>query len=186
MFRAEPWADAFLRAMPAEAAGQNENAFEALKRYCRAALMIPGEPAGTTAAGRLAKVVGRALEKAGYGAPDSAAAGARYAGDFFLLMVRKGRFREYKKIISRIRERMDKNNGTVRALLETPFEPDAGFIELVKQRLRKKTNAREIVICSKIIPELIGGFRVRMGSVLLDGSLKTRLVKMASKLGREN
>jgi F-type H+-transporting ATPase subunit delta len=178
MFSPEPWARAFLRAMPP--AEESENAFEILKAYCRAALLVPGEVAGLNDAKRFAAVIDRALEKAG------ASPAARYARDFFLLMVRKGRFCRYKKINARIRRLIDENRGTVQAVLEAPFEPDAAFTGLVRRRLLEKTKAREIKLDFCLSPELIGGFRIRMGSVLLDGSLKTRLSQMASDFGGDN
>ena len=188
MFSPEPWARAFLR--QPKTAEESENALEILKLYCRAALMIPGELAGLNDARRFARVIDRSLEEAGF-AGDSGRradllAAAKYARNFFLLMVRKGCFCQYKKIVGRIRRIIDEDNGTVQAALETPFEPDPGFVELVKQRLLKKTKARNIELSFCLSPELAGGFRIRMGSVLLDGSLKTRLAKMASDFGGES
>jgi F0F1-type ATP synthase delta subunit len=179
MFSPEPWARAFLRAKTAE---ESESAFEILKLYCRAALAIPGEVAGFNDARRFAVIIDRALEKTVPDMPDAAA----YARNFFLLMIRKGCLYHYKKIVARIRKIMDENRGTVQAVLEAPFEPDAAFTDLVKQRLLAKTKARQIELGFRLSPELIGGFRIRMGSLLLDGSLEARLAKMASDFGGEN
>ncbi|MDR0586693.1 MAG: F0F1 ATP synthase subunit delta [Treponema sp.] len=188
MFSPEPWAHAFLRQM--KTAEESESALEALKLYCRAALMIPGELAGLNDARRFARVIDRSLEQAGF-AGDSGRradlfAAVKYARNFFLLMVRKGCLYQYKKIVSRIRRVIDENNGTVQAALEAPFEPDPGFMELIKQRLLKKTKARKIELGFYLSPELAGGFKIRMGSVLLDGSLKARIAKMASDFGGES
>ena len=186
MFSPEPWARAFLRQM--KTAEESENALEALKLYCRAALMIPGELAGLNDARRFARVIDRSLEQAGFvgDARGDLFAAAKYARNFFLLMVRKGCLYQYKKIVSRIRRIIDENNGTVQAALEAPFEPDPGFMELIKQRLLKKTKARKIELVFYLSPELAGCFKIRMGSVLFDGSLKARIAKMASDFGGEN
>jgi F-type H+-transporting ATPase subunit delta len=176
MFSPEPWARAFLRGLAAE---ESESAFEVLKLYCHAGLMIPGEVTGLNGARRFAPIIDRALKQAGLTGVRAAA----YARNFFLLMIRRGCLYQYKKIVARIQNNIDQNNGTVRAALETPFEAEPEFIELVKQSLLKKTNARDIRLRSCLFPELVGGFRIRMGSVLLDGSLSTRLAKMASDLG---
>ncbi|MDR0402654.1 MAG: F0F1 ATP synthase subunit delta [Treponema sp.] len=178
MFRPEPWARAFLRGLEPEESGR---AFEALKLYCAAALTIPGEAAGLNDAKRFAVIIDRTLEKAGLSGPDARA--AAYARNFFLLMVRKGCLYQHKKIAGRIRDILDKNEGTVRAVLEAPFEPDAAFIESLKQRLGKKMNAGNVELSCCLFPELVGGFRIRIGSALFDESLKTRLAKMASDLG---
>lgn len=202
MFSPEPWARAFLRRP--KTAEESETAFEILKLYCRAALTIPGELAGLNDARRFARIIDRSLEEAGLWnkpqlvsqarpVPQADFAGdsadlldaAKYARNFFLLMIRKGCFYQYKKIIGRIRRIIDENNGTVQAALEAPFEPDPRFMELLKQRLLEKTKARKIELGFRLSPDLIGGFRIRMGSVLLDGSLKARLAKMASDFGGE-
>jgi hypothetical protein len=190
MFSPEPWARAFLR--QPKTAEESENAFEILKLYCRAALMIPGELAGLNDARRFARIIDRSLEETGLvpqadfaGDPGDLPAAAKYSRNFFLLMIRKGCFYQYKKIVGRIRKIMDENRRTVQAVLEAPFEPDPGFIESVKQRLLEKTKARKIELDFHLSPELIGGFRIRMGSVLLDGSLRARLAKMASDFGGE-
>ncbi|MDR2767847.1 MAG: F0F1 ATP synthase subunit delta [Treponema sp.] len=180
MFTPEPWARAFLRAMPSKTA--EDDALEILALYCRAGLMVPGEITGLNDARRFAGIIDRSLEKAG--SPDVLDA-AQYARNFFLLMIRKGCLYQYKKITARIRKIIDEKRGTVQAVLEAPFEPDAGFIESVQQRLLEKTKARKIELDFCLSPELIGGFRIRMGSVLLDGSLKARLAKMAFDFGGE-
>jgi F-type H+-transporting ATPase subunit delta len=182
MFSAESWARAFIQAFPnaegAEDAGQLEAALESLRAYCHAGLLIPGELSGLNDAARAARLVDTALEKAGMDA-DTA---ALYARRFFLLMVRKGSFGHYKKIVTRIKKLINEKKGLVEAALETPFEADEGFLEQVRQYLLEKTKAREIKIKARTVPELIGGLRFRIGSVLFDGSLKTRLEKMAANL----
>jgi F0F1-type ATP synthase delta subunit len=182
MFSAEPWARAFLRDLAAE---ESETAFEALKLYCQAGLMVPGEVAGLNDARRFARVIDRTLEKAGLvsHAGSDGADMAGYARNFFLLMIRRGCFCHYKKITGRIQDIIDKNNGSFRASLEVPFEPDPAFLELVKRRLLTKTGAREVTLRYTLVPELVGGFRIRMGNVILDGSLRSRLARMAADLG---
>jgi F0F1-type ATP synthase delta subunit len=182
MFSAESWARAFIQAFPKtdgiEDAAPLEAALEILRVYCRAGLLIPGELSGLNDAARAARLVDAALEKAGMNADGA----ALYARRFFLLMVKKGSFGHYKKIITRIKKLINEKKGLVEAVLETPFEADEGFLQYVRQCLLEKTKAREIKINACVVPELLGGIRFRIGSVLFDGSLKTRLEKMAANL----
>jgi hypothetical protein len=190
MFRAEPWAEAFLRVIPAP---QTEEALDILRVYCRAGLLVPGELSGLGDAERFCRIIDTAWKKCGApaggtavdGGPDAGKA-AELAGNFFLLMVRKGCFHQYKKITVQIQKCINERKGIAEAVLEVPFEPDADFIETVKNHLLKKTGAKEIHITPHLVPALIGGLRIRMNGVLFDGSLDARLKRMTADLRSYN
>ena len=42
----------------------------------------------------------------------------------------------------------------------------------IKDLILKQTNLSQVHITTKINPELIGGFRVKVGTTVLDGSVK--------------
>jgi F-type H+-transporting ATPase subunit delta len=181
MFRAEPWAEAFLRAV---APPDGAEALEVLRVYCIAGLLVPGELSGLGDAERFCRIIDSARKKCGADTPSADI--ALIARNFFLLMVRKGCFHQYKKITVQIQKLINARKGIAEAVLETPFEPDAGFIDAVKNDLLKKTGAKEIHIIPRLVPALIGGLRIRMDGVLFDGSLEARLKRMAADLRSYN
>lgn len=181
MFSAEPWARAFIAAFPFSDAQNGETAPEAaldiLELYCRAALRVPGKLSGLAAASRLARLVDAAIAKA---LPENA--GALYARNFFLLMIRKGCFYRHSSVIRQIRKLVNEHNGLEEIVLETPFECDSAFLESVKRELLRKIGARGIELESRVVSGLKGGLRLRMGSFLFDGSLRARMEQMTADL----
>ncbi|MDR2314412.1 MAG: F0F1 ATP synthase subunit delta [Spirochaetaceae bacterium] len=175
MFRAEGWADAF-----AGFAGKTgaEEALEFLRTLCRAVLSLPGYVSGQTDADALGGLIDRALERAGEKTAPALAARA-----FLLLMIRRNRFIHYKAILREIEKRINRDKGLVELFLDIPFQPGEALIEGVKQRALYLTGGKDPRLKIQIMPELIGGFRLRLGSRVFDGSLKTRLQQMAGDLG---
>ena len=63
-----------------------------------------------------------------------------------------------------------------------PLEaPSEGFIDDLKNRLKAETG-KEIIVSHEENPELVGGFLLRVGNVLLDASLKVQLEHMKEKI----
>jgi F-type H+-transporting ATPase subunit delta len=73
------------------------------------------------------------------------------------------------------------------ALVESAFpldgQGDPEFLESLKDALRQKTGAKDIKLTNKVNPELLGGYRLRIGSDLLDLSVQGQLRQMARCLG---
>jgi F-type H+-transporting ATPase subunit delta len=187
-FSAEPWARAFLEAFARKNAfpvhwteRESDLAGEALEALCvynAAGCSVPGELSGFSDAVKFAPVIDAALAKTGTAANGAAV----YARGFFLLMIKKGCFCHHKKIEERIQNLINEKKGRVEAVLETPFEADSAFVASVEQILLQKFRAREITVKTRLVPDLVGGLRLRMGSILFDGSLKTRLERMKADL----
>jgi F-type H+-transporting ATPase subunit delta len=56
------------------------------------------------------------------------------------------------------------------------------FEDTLKKQIQEKTGAPEIKLEKRIMPELLGGCRLRMDSTLIDASLRSQLQKMAVDL----
>jgi F-type H+-transporting ATPase subunit delta len=54
--------------------------------------------------------------------------------------------------------------------------------ERIKAGLIKRYGAREIRLISQIVPELLDGYRLRIGTELIDSSLKGQIQNMAKEL----
>jgi ATP synthase F1 delta subunit len=190
MFRAEPWARAFMNGLETtdhtevhgreKTAVNPEDALGAFRAYCLAGLSVPGELSGFADAKRFEAYIDDARNKCG----DSAA--ALYAEKFFLLMVKKGHFHQYKKIAREIEILINEKNGIAEADMEAPFDcagkDGEDFLGEVESILKKKIGAKKVAVRTRLVPDLIAGVRIRVGGRIFDGSLKTRLQRMTEEL----
>ncbi|MDR1306251.1 MAG: F0F1 ATP synthase subunit delta [Treponema sp.] len=196
MFRADPWAEAFTGTAalspenPEEGLSLAEEALEYLRIFCRSALLLPGDIAGRGDADRMDASIQRALEKQGRSGPAASLtpasprskAAVDTARRFILLMIRKGCFHQHQRIILKIEKIIHRRKGLEEVIVETAVEPDEQLLSAIRKKAAFLTGAREIKTTVRVIPELLGGLRLRVGSMLFDGSVRTRLKKMALDL----
>ena len=64
------------------------------------------------------------------------------------------------------------------ALIESAFPVDEETAQTIAEAFRKKTGAREIRTTIRIVPDLVGGIRVSIGSAVYDGSIRGQLDKL--------
>ncbi|MDR2494442.1 MAG: F0F1 ATP synthase subunit delta [Spirochaetaceae bacterium] len=179
MFAKERWAAAFV-----SAAGEDLDEGLSILRVCvGAALTIPGTLSGHGSAERLEKILRRGMERAGVAGP-----GAECACRFLTLFVRKGRFgpENAASLLAEIERIRDNKNGTVTARLYSAYPADAETVEQVRDCLwRARGNAagvKEITVIPVVAPELLGGYRLQIGSESVDASLRFLLEEMGSRL----
>ncbi|MDR2552175.1 MAG: F0F1 ATP synthase subunit delta [Treponema sp.] len=210
MFRGEPWADAFVKSAlrwgPSWGDGTESRreelfraadlALEYLRIFCRSALSLPEDLAGRSDAERFGAVIAASLKRAaetsgpafgqdgrggteGAGLPPQAELSRR----FVMLMIMKGCFHHYKRIIRGIEQLLNRQRGVEEPILEAAADPDPALLAAAESKAREISGAREIRLTIRVIPGLMGGLRLRVGSRIFDGSLKTGLQKMAVDLG---
>lgn len=179
-FKPEPWAHAFVTISGSVSVA--EEALEYLRVFCHAALTLPGDLSGRNDADRLGRSIETALAQS-QGNTEQAEQPAVLAERFVQLMLRKHCFHQYKRIIREIEKTIYKQKGIEEVFIETAVEPDDSFLEAVRMQAKVLTGAKEVKLSRRLIPELVGGLRIRWGSVLYDGSIKRRLQKMAGDLG---
>jgi F-type H+-transporting ATPase subunit delta len=78
------------------------------------------------------------------------------------------------EIATMLREMTDAKKGLVRAEVTTAVALSDGFYDKLKTTLERLSNKR-VVLDKKHDPALIGGVVLRVGDLVLDSSLKTRL-----------
>jgi len=186
-FRPEPWAEAFMSA--AGSASVAEEALEDLRVFCHAALMLPGDLSGRNDADRLGRCITAALVSISKATP--ARKGneqdvAVFASRFIQLMMRNRCFYQYQGIVREIEKAINKQNEIEEVIIETAEELQEGILEAVKEKALRLTGAKGIKLILRVIPDLIGGIRLRWGSIVLDGSIKWRLEKMAEDMSALN
>lgn len=180
MFRTDPWAEAFINAAENPAAA--ENALEYLKVFCRAALNLPGDLSGKNDADRLGRSIKTALARTRHPMEGSSEPMV-LAERFVQLLLRKKVFHHYKEIIRTIEKNIYNQKGIKEVFMEAATDPGEELMEKIKEKVKQLSGATDIIFSLRIIPGLIGGFRIRWGSILFDGSIKGRLQKMTSDLG---
>ncbi len=75
----------------------------------------------------------------------------------------------------------DDSAGRVRATISAPDELDKSLLDAVTTRLKEETGKNVILELDKN-KDLVGGIVIRIGNLILDGSVKTQLAKMKEKL----
>jgi len=160
-----------------------EEALEHLRVFCHAALMLPGDLSGRNDADRLGRYITAALVSIGKAATTAREGNeqdaAVFASRFIQLMLRNHCFYQYQGIVREIEKAINKQNGIEEVIIETAEELQEGILEAVKEKALRLTGAKGVKLILRVIPDLIGGVRLRWGSIVLDGSIKWRLEKMA-------
>jgi F-type H+-transporting ATPase subunit delta len=170
MFAAQRWAQAFMTAC----ADGKEEGLAVFKAVAEAAARMR-TGAGTSAARRL-----EAMLKAGLGpSPDG---GSLAACRTALLLVRKGLARHIPAVAREAEKIWERENRILRARVESAFPLDEEFTDELCVKIREKTAAREVRLDARVMPDLIGGCRLRLGTQCLDASLRGQLQKMAADL----
>jgi F-type H+-transporting ATPase subunit delta len=184
----ERWAAAFINACGVSGAGGDRSLDAAgeglafLKELCPQIRRIPGAVSGTTAAAQLERMLGAAIQRSRLSPEIAASPGLAAASRFIILLVRKSLFRHSGAVIQEIERILDQKRGILTVTVETPFPLEGEFQEALRRGLQKQTGASEVKLLIRIVPELLGGCRLRIGSESLDASLRGQIQKMAADL----
>ena len=97
------------------------------------------------------------------------------------LMLRRGRIQELPRLAAEFRRLDDDRQGIARASVTStlPLEPDE--VSALKERLASSTD-RRVELDLKVDPSLLGGLVVRLGDLLVDGSVRSRLERLRNRL----
>lgn len=184
MFNGERWAAGFIGSCGVHA----EAGLTALKALVPVMAEIPGILKGTRAAreleGMIRKAVKETLTSSGFAYP-----GVEYAVRILLLLIKKGYFTHAPALIRAIELLIDRQQGILRVTVESAFPMEASFQHDLKTALAGKlgtgaykTAVKEIILMVQLVPELLGGYRLRIGSELVDVSMRTQLQRLARDL----
>ncbi|MCP4745928.1 MAG: F0F1 ATP synthase subunit delta [Desulfobacteraceae bacterium] len=102
---------------------------------------------------------------------------------FLMLLFDKGRIAFISSINDFYQNLADELKGIARASLVSAQKLSDETIEKIRAALSKKTG-KEITLEVTQDPSLIGGVVTRIGDLVLDGSIKTQLLKMKESLKR--
>ncbi|MEN3931563.1 F0F1 ATP synthase subunit delta [Microvirga sp. W0021] len=104
------------------------------------------------------------------------------AANFIRLVARKGRLFTLPDVFKIYRDLVMTSKGIVRAEVAMAEEPSAKTLASIKAAL-KETAKADVEVDLKIDPNLIGGLIVKMGSRMVDASVRTKLnsIRLAMK-----
>ena len=188
MFKADNWAKAFVNTTktPLDA----EEALNFLKTFCYAALSLPGDLSGKNDADRLGRSIEAAWLRFSEQNNDNAQETVetptkqnfRLAERFVMLMLRKDCFHHYTKILRSIEKIINKQKGIEEVTVEAAIKLDNELLRDIEAKAKSLLGAREINLTQHLVPDLIGGIRIRWGSKRYDGSIKRGLEAIAGNI----
>ena len=106
---------------------------------------------------------------------------SREVRNFALFLLERTRIAELPAIARAYRELVDEKLGRVRATVTSAKALDPATQTSVQRALETRTGKR-VVLTSSVDPELIGGIVARVGDLVFDGSLRTRLDLLKSRI----
>ncbi len=102
---------------------------------------------------------------------------------FLSVMNRRGRLGILPQVIVAFAKEDDRRNKRINVKLSTAVSIDGHLMEDITAALRKFLR-KEPIIEHRIKPEMLGGFIAQAGDLMIDGSIKTRLVMLNKSLLR--
>jgi F-type H+-transporting ATPase subunit delta len=105
------------------------------------------------------------------------------AANFVRLVAQKRRLFWIREMIADYRKLFDEARGVTRAEVVSATPLSAENIAALKDQLKTSSGGREVVLDAKVDPSIVGGLIVRLGSRMVDASLRTKLnaIRLAMK-----
>jgi F-type H+-transporting ATPase subunit delta len=98
-----------------------------------------------------------------------------------MMLLERGRVGDVPAVAREFRVLADRQAGRVWAEVTSPRPLDAGQVAQLTQALVRATR-KTVVLEQRTDPALLGGVRVKVGSMLYDGSLSSRLLEARESL----
>jgi F-type H+-transporting ATPase subunit delta len=105
------------------------------------------------------------------------------AANFIRLVTTKRRLFLVREMIVDYRKLYDTSRGVTRAHVTSAAVLTEANVAALKDSLRAASGGREVDLDRKVDPSIIGGLIIKLGSRMVDGSLKTKLnaIRLAMK-----
>jgi F-type H+-transporting ATPase subunit delta len=119
------------------------------------------------------RAVSALLDKAGIGG---------LAAKFIKLVAAKRRLFAVPDMISAFNRLEDSANGVTRAEAIVAAPLDAAQTQALREEIAKASGGRQVEIDVKVDPSILGGVVVKLGSKMIDTSLKTKLNALRTRM----
>jgi F-type H+-transporting ATPase subunit delta len=104
-------------------------------------------------------------------------------GNFLRVVLDKNRMGALPDIVREFRVLADDEANRVRATVTTAFALDAGMEAEVRDSL-SRTTGKNVELTTQVDPQLLGGMVARVGSIVYDASLRTRLDRIQLQIAQ--
>ena len=120
-----------------------------------------------------ARALSKVLEAAGIGG---------LAGNFLRLVASKRRLFAVSRMIADFHALNDADRGITRAEVTVAEPLDDAQLAALKDVLKGSTGGKSVELALKLDPGIIGGLVVRLGSRMVDGSIRTKLNSIRTRM----
>ena len=100
---------------------------------------------------------------------------------FLALVAEKGRLADLSGIAEHLEQLAEDRAGRLTAVIETAAALNAAALDQLRKALEKRTG-RSIEMEVRVDPDLIGGLRARVGTYVLDGTIRSELDRLKARL----
>lgn len=100
--------------------------------------------------------------------------------DFIRLLVEKNRIQYLLDICDYVRVRYGHGN-TLEAVLKSSYPLDLDLLGMIKKKMESMFKSK-LMMYLELDPALLGGIQIRVGNVVIDGSVRRRLDELKEKL----
>lgn len=104
---------------------------------------------------------------------------------FLYILLDKGRLDNIRLISLDYQGLLLASQNVLEALIESAFPLDDATVEQIAETFRKKTGASEIRPSVRVIPDLVGGIRVTIGSAIYDGTARSGLDRLLTSMNTQ-
>jgi F-type H+-transporting ATPase subunit delta len=101
--------------------------------------------------------------------------------NFLLVLLEGGRIGEVEAVAEAFRELMDEASARSRAVVVTPAPLERADLQRIQAALQRLTG-RTVLLEARMDPTLIGGARVQLGHLEMDGTIRTHLDTLRGRL----
>ena len=102
--------------------------------------------------------------------------------NFLNVLAKNGRLGELKSIVRVVRQLAAGHRGETTAEVTSARALDDRQVADLKSKLKARIGGADVVIDAKVDPSLLGGIVVRLGSQMIDASIRTKLNTLANAM----
>jgi F-type H+-transporting ATPase subunit delta len=113
-------------------------------------------------------------------------AGAPEIRNLLTLLIHRRQLGQLPQVVARYEDLVNRERHVEQATVRTAVPLSASELALIQRRLADLRHASAVKIEQRVDPTMVGGIVVRIGDVLLDGSVDARLTTLRQALLREH
>ena len=102
--------------------------------------------------------------------------------NFLGVLARNGRKSELKKIIRAYRRIAAEHRGEITAEVVSAHPLKDDQVEALKAQLKKRAGGADVTIDAAVDSHILGGIVIKLGSEMIDASIRTKLHRLASAM----